>query len=142
MRPITTAALAASLLLAAESAARDEAAKGASEFEKRTFSGSSGKELRYRLLKPEGYAPASSTAYPLVIFLHGIGERGTDNEAQLRHGAPEFARPENRKKHPCFVIAPQCPPNHFWARVEPQRRRPRRQPSQGPDRNRKAWSWS
>jgi predicted peptidase len=53
--------------------------------------------------------------YPLVVFLHGAGERGDDNEAQLRHGVREFATPANRKKFPCFVIAPQCPKNQKWA---------------------------
>jgi predicted peptidase len=118
MKAITTAALAAFLVLTAGTTAADEALKGSTDFEKRTFKDAAGKELHYRLLKPEGYDPASSTAYPLVIFLHGAGERGDDNEAQLKHGAREFAKPETRKKLPCFLIAPQCPKNQNWAHVE------------------------
>src|SRR5262249_60927153 len=118
MKAIPTAALAAFLVLTARSTAADEALKGSADFEKRTFKDAAGKELHYRLLKPEGYDPASATAYPLVIFLHGAGERGDDNEAQLKHGAREFARAETRKKHPCFLIAPQCPKNQSWAHVE------------------------
>lgn len=81
-------------------------------FESHTFE--SGKEtLKYRLLKPETIEEKKK--YPLVIFLHGAGERGDDNKAQLKHGAGEFAKPEVRKKHPCFVLAPQCPKNDWWA---------------------------
>jgi predicted peptidase len=46
------------------------------------------------------------------------GERGTDNEAQLVHGIVEFCRPENRKKYPCFLVAPQCPAERRWAEVD------------------------
>jgi predicted peptidase len=79
--------------------------------EKRTFT--SGKEsLPYRLLKPESYDPKQK--YPLVVFLHGAGERGSDNQKQLVHGVAEFAKEENRKKYPCFLIAPQCPSGPWW----------------------------
>jgi predicted peptidase len=118
MKAITTAALAAFLVLVAESGAGSDPLQYSGEFEKRTFTGSSGKELHYRLLKPKDYHPAATTAYPLVIFLHGIGERGVDNEAQLLHGVREFAKPETRAKHPCFVVAPQCPPNTAWSAIE------------------------
>jgi predicted peptidase len=81
--------------------------------EKKTFT--QGKAtLAYRLLKPEGYD--GKTAYPLVIFLHGAGERGTDNKAQMKHGVKNFASDDVRKKYPCFLIVPQCPPNPArWA---------------------------
>lgn len=44
-----------------------------------------GDTLRYRLLEPETLEPGAK--YPLILFLHGAGERGTDNEKQLKHGA-------------------------------------------------------
>jgi predicted peptidase len=56
--------------------------------------------------------------YPVVLFLHGAGERGSDNEKQLVHGAKLFAEPVNRTKYPAFVIFPQCPENDFWARIK------------------------
>jgi predicted peptidase len=84
--------------------------------EKRTYTDAKGKTLPYRLLKPADYDPKQK--YPLVLFLHGAGERGTDNEKQLIHGVPEFAREENRKKYPCFLIAPQCPENAKWVEVD------------------------
>lgn len=47
--------------------------------------------------------------YPLVIWLHGSGQSGSDNESQLG-GAPKVWTTEaNQAEHPCFLIAPQCP---------------------------------
>ncbi len=72
--------------------------------------------LNYRLLKPEDFDPAEK--YPLVIFLHGAGERGDDNTAQLKHGMNNFCKPENRAEFPCYVLAPQCPKDQKWADVD------------------------
>lgn len=85
------------------------------DYEARDFS-ADGAKLAYRLLKPATIEPGKS--YPLVIFLHGAGERGDDNKAQLKHGAPLFAKPESREKFPCFVIAPQCPKDQTWSAVK------------------------
>lgn len=71
--------------------------------------------LRYRIMYPENYDQSKS--YPLVIFLHGSGERGNDNEKQLVHGAALFANAENRRNFPAIVVFPQCPSNGFWAPV-------------------------
>ena len=84
-------------------------------FEARTFTGPEG-ALPYRLLKPQDYD--AKQKYPLVLFMHGAGERGTDNAAQLKHGAGAFAKPEARGKFPCFVVAPQCPPNLKWVDID------------------------
>ncbi len=84
--------------------------------EKTTYKDAAGKVLRYRLLKPDNYDPKQS--YPLVVFLHGAGERGDDNTKQLIHGVAEFAKPENRKLHPCFLVAPQCPAGQKWSDVD------------------------
>jgi len=88
----------------------------AEEYEARTFTGADGAKLGYRLLTPRNYDAAKK--YPLVVFLHGAGERGTDNAAQLKHGAPLFLKPEAREKFPCFVLAPQCPPEQTWSAVK------------------------
>jgi predicted peptidase len=47
--------------------------------------------------------------YPLVIWLHGSGQSGTDNEAQMSGATGVFTKAENQEKNPCFVMAPQCP---------------------------------
>jgi len=70
--------------------------------------------MPYRLFIPADYNPNNS--YPLVLFLHGAGERGTDNNAQLtaNKGASLWAETANQAKYPCFVVAPQCPGNKQW----------------------------
>ncbi len=81
-------------------------------FEARTFTNSDGKTLPYRLLRPESADP--NVEYPLVLFFHGAGERGTDNVRQIKNGVGVFAREENHKKYPCYVIVPQCDNKLMW----------------------------
>ena len=84
-------------------------------FEARVYRDASGGELGYRLMKPEHYDPAKK--YPLVVFLHGSGERGADNIAQLKNGVRELlGSPEARAKYPCFYMVPQSPPSDSWSR--------------------------
>jgi predicted peptidase len=90
----------------------ESVAQDFSLFEKRIFVSSKGDSLPYRILFPEGYDKTKK--YPLVLFLHGGGERGTDNEKQLTHGVKLFLTPENRKNYPCIVIAPQCMVDSYW----------------------------
>ena len=70
-----------------------------------------GDTLNYRQLFPDA---DTLRKYPLVVFLHGSGERGNDNDAQLKWGVMNFAEDENMIMHPAFVIAPQCPTNMGW----------------------------
>jgi predicted peptidase len=70
--------------------------------------------LRYRILYPENYK--KEKPYPLVVFLHGAGERGNDNQHQLDLGAGLFLRDSLRKKYPAIVIFPQCPNDSMWFR--------------------------
>jgi len=70
--------------------------------------------LLYRILYPLNYKPGKS--YPLVVFLHGAGERGNDNEKQLWHGADLFLRDTIRKKFPAIIIFPQCATDSTWSR--------------------------
>jgi predicted peptidase len=72
--------------------------------------------LPYRLLLPENFD--STKNYPLILFLHGAGERGNDNEAQLVHGSSLFLRDSIRKNYPAIVIFPQCPSTSYWSNVQ------------------------
>jgi predicted peptidase len=72
-----------------------------------------GGKLACRLFTPKGYDPAAETRYPLVLFLHGAGERGIDNAAQLKWGGAILAT-KLQTAGKCFVLAPQCPPNKQW----------------------------
>jgi len=74
--------------------------------------------LPYRLLLPDNYNKKKK--YPLLIFLHGAGERGTDNELQLPHGAELFLDQQVRSKYPAFVVFPQCPIDSTWAFLNPR----------------------
>jgi predicted peptidase len=72
--------------------------------------------FKYRLLKPEKIEPGKE--YPLILFLHGAGERGDDNRNQLKCLPEWMARPEARQKYPCFVLAPQCRKNKKWTEID------------------------
>ncbi len=75
-----------------------------------------GDTLRYRLLLPKDFSELKS--YPLVLFLHGSGERGDDNMLQLVHGSSLFANEKNRDSFPAIVIFPQCPKDGYWSNVK------------------------
>ena len=87
-------------------------------YEARTYTDDAGRTLKYRLLIPKDYSPTGAENYPLVLFLHGAGERGDDNRKQLVHGTKEFEKEFNRQKYPCFVVAPQCPDGKKWVEVD------------------------
>lgn len=64
------------------------------------------------------FAPAKvekDRPLPLVVFLHGIGERGNDGARQLNGLPRSFAADANFSVRPCIIIAPQCPADGFWS---------------------------
>ena len=65
----------------------------------------------YLLYLPKDYQD-SDKSFPLVLFLHGIGERGTDIEKVKTHGLPKLIN--EGKEFPFIVLSPQCPDNVFW----------------------------
>lgn len=77
-----------------------------------------GDTLPYRILYPENYDPEGS--YPVLFFLHGAGERGSDNDKQLTHGAQLFLQDSVRSAFPAIVVFPQCPDASFWSNVDIQ----------------------
>lgn len=83
-------------------------------YQRRTFAGTI--SLPYRILYPENYD--KTRTYPLILFLHGAGERGSDNAKQLTHGSSLFLKPENRRAFPCIVLMPQCPADGYWGSVK------------------------
>ncbi len=66
----------------------------------------------YLLSQPEGYAADAKKKWPLVIFLHGSGERGTDLEQIKRHGPPKLIAAG--QKFPAVVASLQCEPSSLW----------------------------
>ena len=73
--------------------------------------------LNYRMLFPKDFS--EDKKFPVVLFLHGAGERGNNNEAQLTHGGKLFV--EKREEFQAIVIFPQAPKEDYWARVEVKR---------------------
>lgn len=72
-------------------------------------------DLPYRYLVPTGYN--ASVSYPLIVFLHGSGERGNNNTAQLgnnANGALQLVSTANQNASPCFMLAPQASVAEGW----------------------------
>ena len=67
--------------------------------------------VNYLLYLPRDYTDRD-TLFPLVLFLHGSGERGNDLEKVKIHGLPMLI--EEGKDFPFLVVSPQCPENIFW----------------------------
>lgn len=72
--------------------------------------------LNYRILYPSDYDV--NRKYPLILVLHGSGERGSDNSSQLVHGGKLFLDSAIRVEYPAFVVFPQCPAEDFWANLK------------------------
>lgn len=83
-------------------------------FEKKEFL-KGGDTLRYRVEYPLNYDAGKK--YPMVVLMHGAGERGNDNEAQLVWGGSLFADSAVRAKFPAIVLFPQCGADDFWANL-------------------------
>ncbi len=73
--------------------------------------------MPYRLFVPPSYDKRKQ--YPLVLWLCGSAGRGTNNLNQISIGnvigSHVWTTPENQAKHPCFVLAPQCPDDDAWS---------------------------
>jgi predicted peptidase len=75
----------------------------------------SGESINYRLYKPENIE--NNKKYPLIIFLHGAGERESDNKSQLRWCVGEIIDHMQKNNEPSYVIAPQCPKKEQWVNI-------------------------
>lgn len=86
-----------------------------SAYQKKSFV-RNGDTLPYRILYPQNYKKRK--AYPVIVFLHGSGERGNDNELPLLHGGSFFLKKNIRKYFRAIVIFPQCPKDSTWSRYQ------------------------
>lgn len=85
------------------------------KLEARTARNDAGTELPYRIHVP---AIPAGQKVPVILFLHGAGERGSNNVAQLKHGVASILSYSERKKEPVILIVPQCPANQKWVEVD------------------------
>ena len=80
-----------------------------------TYRTKSGWKLPYNIYYPKNYKKGD---IPVILWLHGAGERGDDNVSQLIHIVPYLASDIVQTKYPCIIIAPQCPKEDYWAPVK------------------------
>jgi predicted peptidase len=67
---------------------------------------------KYLLALPEGYSSDTTKTWPLIVFLHGAGERGDNLEMLKKHGPPKLLAAG--KSIPAIVVSPQCPTGIVW----------------------------
>lgn len=105
------------LCLATLSAPRPQAADIAA-FEARSWKINASKSIPYRLFVPKNRV--AGRKYPIMLALHGAGEKGNNNTSQLTHAFNNFWADDSiQKDNPCFVVVPQCPANGQWATSPP-----------------------
>lgn len=73
---------------------------------------SDGYTLPYRLYIPKNYDCGAT--YPLMLFLHGSGERGCDNTAQVTVALPHVFDDPTSPAYDSIIVAPQCPEDKQW----------------------------
>ena len=66
----------------------------------------------YLLFLPEGYEARGKKQWPLILFLHGAGERGANLKKVAVHGPPKIVK--SRPDFPFIVVSPQCPEGEHW----------------------------
>lgn len=124
-RIMTLSAIMACALVTILAVALGAASAAGPELQKRVHKNDAGETLPYRLFVPADYD--KNKQYALIVFLHGAGERGDDNEAQLKHAQfLRFAADEVQAKHPSIIVAPQCPATkladgsdqHKWTQID------------------------
>ena len=81
-------------------------------FQKKTFTADDGFTLPYLIYLPADYN--EDTAYPVLLFLHGAGERGTDNRNQLNNVIAKLYEDTSSPFYHTIVVAPQCPNDMQW----------------------------
>src|SRR5262245_19989540 len=71
-------------------------------------------EVNYLLYLPKDYSPDTGKRWPLLMFLHGAGERGHDLTKVAVHGPPKIVG--NQSDFPFILVSPQCPEDQTWSR--------------------------
>lgn len=85
-------------------------------FLKAVYRDGHGHKLPYRVLLPAHYS--RNRRYPLMVYFHGIMERGIDNTKPLKYIAPVVTDPNFRWRYPCIVLVPQCPDGERWIKAD------------------------
>jgi predicted peptidase len=110
-------AVAALLVLARTGVAQPSAPADLKQMERPEqfhFTKSVDADVNYLLFLPKGYDPKAERRWPLIFFLHGAGERGSDVWKVAVHGPPKIA--PTRPDFPFIVVSPQCPEGQIWSK--------------------------
>ena len=102
-------------LLICTSAAQTVSPEAEKAFSEQTFT-FAGEHYGYRLMAPANIEPGR--VYPLLLFLHGAGQRGRDNRASLDYLPDAMARPPYRNEAPAFVLVPQAREGERWVEAD------------------------
>lgn len=80
-----------------------------------SYTANDGTVIPYRYYLPEGYDPEKK--YPIVVYMHGNGSRGTDNERHLRSDGAALHNRIFRSNYDCIIFAPQCTDASMWCDI-------------------------
>lgn len=76
-------------------------------------------KVDYWLFLPKDYDSSSDKQYPLLLFLHGSGERGSDPDKVKKHGPPKLLdEPDRAASWPFITVSPQCPDDRRWSPLQ------------------------
>jgi predicted peptidase len=70
-------------------------------------------QANYLLYLPKGYGAGKTNRWPLILFLHGAGERGTNIWKVAVHGPPKLIK--QKQEFPFIIVSPQCPDGEAWS---------------------------
>lgn len=85
------------------------------EFVPQVYQGAEERSLNYRIHLPE--KTEAGKKYPLILLLHGAGERGDDNQKQLKYGTANLLDYSIKNNQPAIIVVPQCPAGQQWVNV-------------------------
>lgn len=97
----------------------DTLASAIARTEARVYQSTAAESLPYRIRLPARLRadPATDEKFPLLVFMHGAGERGVDNISQLRHSLPDILDFCEAHGAPAIALAPQCPADVMWFNI-------------------------
>jgi len=78
-----------------------------------------GFSYRFQVYLPEEWRRDDGRLWPVILFLHGRGERGSEGMWQTQIGLPEAVR-DHPERWPFVIVMPQCPQGHYWTDPGPQ----------------------
>ncbi len=81
----------------------------------RSYTHDKTQQFNYLLFLPKDYS--EQRKYPLILFLHGAGERGSDPEMLKLHGIPRIV--EEKPDFDFIAVSPQCPFGLWWPQINP-----------------------